>query len=128
MNKTDFERIFNKGRNCMYHNIFLLLLRLSVIGMSLFPVISHATDWETRQREAIDKQEQKAGIDGLDYEHPFDPHYGGYNYNDSPYPTAPIYPNTAMFPNYPYNPGMYNSNTNFVNPPSSLNSPTGYPM
>lgn len=62
-----------------------------------------------------------------------DPYYGGTGYNYSMYPNYsnyPIYPNPTAYPNYRsyyYNPGMYNPNTTFVNPPASLNYPTGYP-
>lgn len=60
----------------------------------------------------------------------YDSYYGNYNYNYpsySSYSNYPIYPNTYVYPGYraSYNPGMYNRNTTFVNPPSSLNSPYG---
>lgn len=61
----------------------------------------------------------------------YDPYYGtsGYNNPYSGYPNSgyPNYPNPYGNPGYYYNPGMYNPNTTFVNPPSSLNSPLGYP-
>jgi hypothetical protein len=53
--------------------------------------------------------------------------YGAYNYN---YPAYSAYPNPYVDPYYGayyYNPGMYNPNTTFVNPPDPLNYPTGYP-
>ena len=49
------------------------------------------------------------------------------------YPSAYGYPNYSNPYGYPgygayyYNPGMYNPQTTFVNPPSSLNYPTGNP-
>lgn len=61
---------------------------------------------------------------------PFDPYDGTYSYT---YPSYfyPIYPtNSYIYPSYGvyyYNPGMYNPNTTFVNPPSSLNYPMRYP-
>lgn len=56
----------------------------------------------------------------------YDPYYGAPAYNN-PYSGYPNYPNPYGNPGYYYNPGMYNPNTTFVNPPSSLNSPLGYP-
>ncbi|MBA2369356.1 MAG: hypothetical protein H0V82_10100 [Candidatus Protochlamydia sp.] len=59
--------------------------------------------------------------------------YGTYNYNNpySAYPYSYANPyNTGAYPyytGYNYNPGIYNPNTTFVNPPDSLNYPTGYP-
>lgn len=74
----------------------------------------------------------------------YDSYYGAYNPNYStlsPYATYPnpYAPNPYANPGYnpyysPYRPydypggSMYNPNTTFVNPPSSLNYPTGYPM
>lgn len=122
--------------------------------MSTLPLIVNASNWEVRQSEGIDRQE--AGLVGRqgryqdygtgyygqsgsyprNYGYPnpnYDSYYGNYNYNYpsySQYSTYPIYPNQYAYPGYRpyyYNPGMYNPNTTFVNPPSSLNSPTGYP-
>lgn len=63
----------------------------------------------------------------------YDSYYGTYDYrypSYSSYSTYPIYSNSYVYPGYRsyYNPGMYNPNTVFVNPPSSLNYPTGYPV
>lgn len=61
------------------------------------------------------------------------PYYGTYDYGypsypSYPYSAYPIYANPYMYPGvYYYNPGMYNPNTTFVNPPNSMNYPTGYP-
>jgi hypothetical protein len=65
-------------------------------------------------------------------------YYGAYDSNYLPYSSYstynyPNYPNayTYGYPGYDtyyYNPGMYNPNTVFVNPPSSLNYATGYPL
>jgi hypothetical protein len=55
--------------------------------------------------------------------------YGTYNYN-YPYSSYSTYPNPYGYTGYrPYYPGgsMYNPNTTFVNPPSSLNAPR-YPV
>jgi hypothetical protein len=62
----------------------------------------------------------------------YDSYYGNYNYNYpySLYSNYPTYPNPYVNPyygGYYYNPGMYNPNTIFVNPPSSMNYPYGYP-
>lgn len=59
----------------------------------------------------------------------YDTYYDTYNYPSSLSSTYPIYSNPYVYPGYNpyYNPGMYNPNTIFVNPPSSLNYPSGYP-
>lgn len=59
------------------------------------------------------------------YTSPYPNTYGGYPGNYGSYGSYG-YQNLG-YPNYYYNPGMYNPNTVFVNPPSSMNYPTGYP-
>jgi hypothetical protein len=79
------------------------------------------------------------------YGYPIGSYYGSY-YSTYPsysyYSAYPVYSNpyansyyvnpyyqyvNPYYGSYYYNPGMYNPNTTFVNPPSSLNYPTGYP-
>lgn len=134
----------------MFRFSFSLISGLAAMGLFAFPVIVHAADWEFRQAQGIAKQEagmyalRDYGLNSPTYEgqygyyygpygYPnpvYDPNYGG-NYYNYPYSTYPSYPNPYMYPRYRpyyYNPGMYNPDTNFINPPSSLNYPTGYPM
>jgi hypothetical protein len=131
MSITGFER-FSIKRGHMRRIIFSSLLGL--ICLSSLTMTVHADDWEARQRAAIDRQTAKAGLNNA-YDGPYG-YYGHYGYpapmyyGNYPYSPPPIYSNPYASPGYMpyyYNPGMYNPNTNFVNPPSSLNYPTGYP-
>lgn len=136
-----------KERGCMFRYLLSFFLEFVVIFILSLPSFIHAADWELRQAESIARQQagmyqlqdfgvNNLGYDGLyygPYAYPspiYDPYYGAYNSN-YPYSTFPSYPNPYIYSNYRsmyYNPGMYNPNTNFINSPSRLNYPTGYPM
>lgn len=135
----------------MFRCAFSFLSGLVALIMASIPSSVHAADWEYRQAASIARQQagmyalQDFGVNNPDYygqsdyyygqyAYPapvYDPYYGTSSYPSySPYSTYPSYPNPYMYPRYRayyYNPGMYNPDTSFVNPPSSLNYRTGYP-
>lgn len=141
---TIFERFYNKDGGLMYRIVFSLLLGSTFILASFLPLIVNADIWEGD----MDRYRDNAARSYGQYNYystygsptaPYNPYYRTYNYRYPSYPsyhsysTYPIYPNTSVYPGYSYNPynynpGMYNPNTTFVNPPSSLNYPTGYPV
>lgn len=141
----------------MYRIVFSFFSGLTVILMSSLPLTVHANVQEgnvnAHQGEFVGRQ--GAGIDGQQNialttvtnrnlynryrdstlrSYGYGSYYGTYNsgYPSSfSYSTYPIYANSYVYPGYGtyyYNPGMYNPNTTFVNPPSSLNTPTSYPI
>lgn len=79
-----------------------------------------------RNRDNVMRYNSPYGAYGS-YGYPSSPYYGTYGYS---YPSYSTYPNPYTYPSYGtyyYNPGMYNPDTTFVNPPSPMNYPTGYP-
>ncbi len=136
----------------MYRILFSFLLGLTVLFLNFLPMTINAQiigggTLDTYQSATNPYYGGLYGSPYGTYSYPASPSYGvygyptsiynapygvyGYNYPSySSYSNYPVYSNPYGYPGYRayyYNPGMYNPNTTFVNPPSSLNYRYGYP-